>query len=571
MFRKLVANLPFSPALVGQLGFYAKRLRAEETTRRLGLIFTALALVVQSFAVFSPPESANAAHPSDIIYGGVNSVADVLSVYDASARGNGDFKKIMDYAGITRAELAATKSTTINSWEFGHTSNTNVWLTWGRMSYMSAAMGEVKHTIGGTTVYSKPLWRYDTGTWSSKNGSNYPAFRGYSAKMGHFAIQKDCGNLLTTHVPVPPAPLPDTKTISVCRPGTGVISVKETDKQTTDLPATSDACKPRAVPFADCSMLTAKLINRTTVNLTATSVVKNGATVSNYGFTIRESNPSGKIVAEKTIPASVTALDSGNIDLKNPGSYHAAVVVKTSTGDKAPLQCTTTITIKALAKCALNPTLNETDAQCQPCVGDASLWYKDVACTAQVHNTKTARNLTQDISDASTTTANASDRIQFTLTMKNEGNSPATITFAENMRDVMEYATIQDNGGGILNAESKVLSWGSVTLAPGESTSRSFVIKVLDTIPATPQGISEPSSYDCRMTNTFGNTVGIDVACDGPKVLEASIDQLPSTGASTNLVFGGILAAIVTFFYARSRQMSKEVRLIRKEFNMGTI
>ena len=31
MFRKLVSNLAFSPALVGQLGFYAKRLRKEES------------------------------------------------------------------------------------------------------------------------------------------------------------------------------------------------------------------------------------------------------------------------------------------------------------------------------------------------------------------------------------------------------------------------------------------------------------------------------------------------------------------------------------------------------------
>lgn len=571
MFRKLVANLPFSPALVGQLGFYAKRLKAEETTRRMGLIFTALALIVQSFAVFSPPESANAAHPSDIIYGGVKSVSDILSVYDASARGNGDFKKIMDYAGVTRAELAATKSDTLNSWEFGHSSNTNVWLTWGRMSYMSASMGEVKHNIGGSTLYSKPLWRYDTGTWSSKNGSNYPVFRGFSEKLGHFAIQKNCGNLISTKLPVPAAPLPEAKTISVCRPGSGIISVKENEKQSTDLPSSSDACKPRPAPFADCSSLSAKLINRTTVNLTATTVVRNGATVSNYGFTVRENNPSGKIVAEKTIPSSVTSLNSGNIDLKKPGNYHAAVVVKTSTGDKISEQCATTIKVEALAKCVLNPTLNETDNNCQPCPGDSTLWYKDADCSAQVISSKTARNLTQNVDDASSQTAKPSDRIQFTLAMKNEGTAPATVPFAENMRDVLEYATIQDNGGALLDGDSKIMSWGSITLNPGESTTRSFVIKVLDTIPATPRGISEPASYDCRMTNTFGNTVAIDVACEGPKVLEASIDQLPSTGTGENMVFGGILGSVVVYFYARSRQMSKEVRLIRKEFNMGTI
>ena len=67
MFRKIVSNLTFSPALVGQLGFYAKRLKKEEATRRIGLIFTALALVVQSFAVFTPPESANAANGNNVV------------------------------------------------------------------------------------------------------------------------------------------------------------------------------------------------------------------------------------------------------------------------------------------------------------------------------------------------------------------------------------------------------------------------------------------------------------------------------------------------------------------------
>ena len=82
MFRKLVSNLSFSPALVGQLGFYARRLRKEETTRRVGLVFTALALIVQSLAVFSPPEAANAASAADFIPGGVSSKQELLTHFD---------------------------------------------------------------------------------------------------------------------------------------------------------------------------------------------------------------------------------------------------------------------------------------------------------------------------------------------------------------------------------------------------------------------------------------------------------------------------------------------------------
>jgi len=43
MFKKIVSQLSFSPALVAQLGFYARRLRKEQATRRLGLVFVGLA------------------------------------------------------------------------------------------------------------------------------------------------------------------------------------------------------------------------------------------------------------------------------------------------------------------------------------------------------------------------------------------------------------------------------------------------------------------------------------------------------------------------------------------------
>src|SRR5687768_12403147 len=120
MFRKIVSNLAFSPALVGQLGFYAKRLRKEETTRRIGLIFTALALVVQSFAIFTPPESANAANGNNIIYGGVKNKSDLLSVYDRNkdSAGHADIQQIYSQFGITRQDIVNGKEASFNSRDF---------------------------------------------------------------------------------------------------------------------------------------------------------------------------------------------------------------------------------------------------------------------------------------------------------------------------------------------------------------------------------------------------------------------------------------------------------------------
>jgi hypothetical protein len=73
------------------------------------------------------------------------------------------------------------------------------------------------------------------------------------------------------------------------------------------------------------------------------------------------------------------------------------------------------------------------------------------------------------------------------------------------------------------------------------------------------------------MTNAFGTTIDIKVNCPQVKMIEQTVKELPSTGAGPNFIFAGVLAAVVTYFWARSRQLNKEVRLIRKDFNMGTI
>ena len=85
------------------------------------------------------------------------------------------------------------------------------------------------------------------------------------------------------------------------------------------------------------------------------------------------------------------------------------------------------------------------------------------------------------------------------------------------------------------------------------------------------QGTSDPTSYDCRMVNTFGNSVEIKVNCPTPKVIEQTVTELPRTGPTENMIFAGILVSVVTFLYLRTRQLGKEVRLIRREVTAGTI
>lgn len=641
MFRKLVSALPFSPALVGQLGFYARRLRKEELTRRLGLIFTALALVMQSLALISPPQAANAANDTNFIRGGVRSVSDILAAYDQSARGNGDFKDIMDYAGITRADLQNLQEGTVNSVQFGRGSGAV--LTWGRLHRFSSAQGEVKHTIplaNGTTstVYSKPLWLYDSTSYTTRYGSTYKAFVGWSPAIGWFAISKDCGNLLTQKTPkpspsgrilttdcqsvsgyaydarrlsakvqvylyfggppgigeqagpyladqaVPMSPQGGGYGFSIPIPNKFRQSGKATDVYgvMVPLPGWSEGtvqlgagqipanCQPPApTPTAACAGLNPVVIDRTRFRLNAQALVKNGAKVLSYLFVVKDSN--GKIVGSQEFISSNPQQESNIFALNAPGTYTASVDIKTSLGNSSSTVCSTPVTIATEKQCPLNPQITISNPACQPCPGNGQLWLNNPLCKSMIVEGKAVKNLTQGISDANNTTANPGDKLEYTITAQNIGNATANITMKEQLADVLEYSALWDNGGAQYVNQAKALDWGQVTIQPGQKQTRKFVVRVLDNIPATPQGTGEPGSYDCILTNTYGNTVNIRVACPPQKLVEQTIRELPKTGPGDNLLFGGGLMTVVTYFYARSRQLGKEVRLIRREFNAGTL
>jgi uncharacterized repeat protein (TIGR01451 family) len=393
MFRKIVSNLSFSPALVGQLGFYAKRLRKEETTRRLGLVFVALALVVQGLVVFQPPESANASNPGDFVPGGLGlgankSLNNFLAPYDANSR---HLKDVMNAFGITRSEITAAK--------FGHFT-TGTKIGWGFEPRTGSKPFVVKNAAGATitTVHGRQL--------AINNGqTEIYGWIGHSAKQGWFAIMQYCGNLVTDKFPPPPPP------------------------------------------------------------------------------------------PEEPEPA----------------------VIELS---------------------------------------------------------KTATNVSQGNINASSAAAKEGDKITYTLTVKNSGGTAKEVELKDHLGDVLEYSTLIQQGGqggGIFNEDTKIISWPDITLKPGETQTRTFAVQVLATIPATPTGQSDASSYNCLMENQFGDDIVIPITCAPPKVIERVVTELPKTGPAENMLFAGVVLAVVAYFFLRSKQMNKEVRLIRRDLNAGTI
>ncbi len=534
MFRKIVSNLAFSPALVGQLGFYAKRLRKEEATRRVGLIFTALALVVQVFAVFTPPESANAANGNNIIYSGFKSKSDLLSIYDRNkdSAGHKDIQQIYAHFGITRKDLANAKWTTVNS----HDHNKGI-ISVGRSA--SYSWQRTPYDIAGTktTIYGSKLYKFDSGSWTPKHGSTYTAVVGKRAVDGQwFAILSGCGNPAFLKLPPPP---------------------------------------PK--PAAACTSLAIVPISRTKYNFVAKASVKSGATISGYSYVVKDDK--GATVATKKA-ASRAGTNTTTFNFAKDGKYSVTATVATSAGNKTAPSCVKTLTVSPQPPCLLNPDLPNNSPDCKPCEDDGTIWYKDKDCESQFLLLKGVTNITQQKADANNTTAKPGDRLEYHLSVKNIGKTTGTYAITDSLSDVLEYADIVDTGGGTLAKSSpgtpvekvNVMSWPAVTVKPGQTVQKIVSVKVKSTIPAMPKSPGNQESYNCRMVNSFANKqTSVAVECPEAKVVEQVVAELPHTGATENMIFAGIVLAVVTYFYARARQVKKEVRLVRRDLNAGTI
>lgn len=390
MFRKLVSNLPYSPALIADIGFYANRLRDEEATRRITVLFVILALIMQSLAVFSPPESANASSEQDIIRGGVTDLNDFLLRYDHN---EDDIKDIYSAVGLSRSEIVAARPGVITA-----NDNTYAMSRFGQLSSSSKeASMSYQRSVGGVEIrYFSPL--------AEIGGTNVhlEGWIGKSTNLGWFGIIQSSGSLATHGLPA---------------------TVKTGDRIT-------------------------------------------GATAS-----------------------------------------------------------------------------------------------------------KTVRgvNLSQESTAVEKTTAKPLERISYTLIQSNPRDTSVTADFSVRVADILEYATLIDSGGGTVDDKTGTITWSQVQLPPGTSQERTFVAQLLSEIPATSHGKSDPSSYDCKITVVFGNKLAAPLECPTPKIMESLFSLLPPTDMGLNITFATVVLLTATFFYVRTRQLKKEIRIIRHNFNSGTL
>ena len=196
------------------------------------------------------------------------------------------------------------------------------------------------------------------------------------------------------------------------------------------------------------------------------------------------------------------------------------------------------------------------------CTDDTAATSVPQACLTSLHSSLSAYDITSSKS-ITEGTANPSDRIMYTLTVKNTASTTLSTPLRIELGDVLEYAKILDMGGGTFDTDTKTLTWGSPDIQADGALSRSFIVQLLPVIPSMAQGVYNTASYDCTISTSFGNRLSMPVSCPFPKVVEQVIHTFPVVPPVTGIIILAITICIAAYFYLRSRQFLAELRHIQ--------
>lgn len=549
MFKKLLSNLPYNPSLIGQVSFYANRLHAEEKIRRLGLVFVVMAFLVQMFAFVNQPEPTLASSSNDIIPGGFTT-RDQAVLYCLD--GNKDITKIFAYYGLTCDIIANATTETIRS-----TDQNKQYDSLGRnpQGPVIARTGKPTNEYAVNIpnvgrLYMRNLWAWDSGAYST-----YKVLRMTNKHGQVIRIMYNCGNIVTVGVYQPPAP----------PAAPNPTPPKDPPYQT-----------PPAVPTpgsAACASLVPTALDERTYRFKAQATGKD-YTVKSYVFvfgdgTSKTVTTSAKsATAEHTYRATRTYNASVKINVSVQGTsgqvaqtVQCQTTVATNTPDACPNVVGTQASKSECDVCPNIPGTQNTEAECKPCEASES---SDDALVCLVLS-KVARNVTQKIDNADGTMANGGDTITYTLLTTNNGKTTIRdYVIEENIADVLDYADVTNLNGGKI--EGVLVRWPATTLSPGETVRKRLSVKVKNPIPSTPVSVSDASRFDLIMNNVYGNAVNIKLQPNIVKTTELTTQRLPNTGPGETVAAVFAFTVFVSYFYARTRLLAKEMDIVRTDY-----
>lgn len=196
-FKKTISNLAFSPGMFDQLSFYTRRLKQEESVRRLGLILIIITMFLQLFAAMVPAERSLAASSNDVIRGGVNNIGQLRSKYYSQA----DVRALYNRFGITGGdiEVSGVKNVSFNFQSEGSKGTRTI----GRTNFQSTNDNYLG-LFAGTKFYSRSAaeWRGSTPAY------DFGKHKGTDNNYYRIWVLKDCGNIAYRLLDRPTSPKP---------------------------------------------------------------------------------------------------------------------------------------------------------------------------------------------------------------------------------------------------------------------------------------------------------------------------------------------------------------------------
>lgn len=204
-------------------------------------------------------------------------------------------------------------------------------------------------------------------------------------------------------------------------------------------------------------------------------------------------------------------------------------------------------------------------------ITDNCLDVTSFECIKDLNKSITANNSSQGNVDAKSVVAQAGDHISYTVSFTNASKKDIKVIPQIHLSDTLEYSEIIQNDGATIDNSKNILSWGKTTLSPNSTQTRTYTISLLDKVPTTSRGKNYKKSHDCVISNTFGNKIDIDVNCPTIKQVEKIYLELPQLSLINFIIISAIGLSLITYHYLIARQIKKEIQIIRRNANAGTI
>lgn len=631
MFQSIIANVAYSPSTLHALRFYAGRLRKEEFTRRLGLFFTMSAVVLQTLAITSPPEPTIAAGPNNIIYSGVTGIADLLKKYDTNNDGNGhhDVQQIFTHYGISREDIANAKITTIRSTDRDKKLRSIGRKAYGKAGETSVPIPGTNTTVYERYLWSWDSGPYSTyqviqgttadGRWFAilMNCGNLvideppPSPKDPVGEATH-----DC-DAISGWAYDPNAPERSSQVLVYIRLEGSSDPVYKTT-------VTANRAQPES-PIAGNHGFRVEIpanrkseTKRTIYTVVALDLAGGGQDTDLARTVTIETpclDPDPEPEPETTPEPEITVCDSTTGEIitikeseRDPERHLSEqqcddievcindelVTVKRYDFDNQPSTCppvevcrdsvVITITTDERLESDLDPSACDQIEVCRD--GEVIVIAKserrdtdtdphpELLCDDPFPvfvYSKTVRNDTQNIDDADGTTAQPGDVLIYSLTAENVGYTAGEVDFKEDMTDVLEYSKLESADSAVIDMEQgQVFSWGEIEIAPDDSVTKTVTVRVLDDIPASPRPVNNLESNNLELRNVwFNKTVVVKVPRPVTKTPEILAATLPETGPGTNALMSFLLVVFATYFYARSRQLRTEIKMVQQDYAQG--